>query len=316
MVKGTGNVIQNLNVISLVEWIIKQQGETMFRIVDLSEWKFSYEKMVSGTRKKTWVRNETDSYLFKEPKHDFNEVWAEKVAAELGEAIGLKTMEVHFSRNGENIGVILKNYVKKTDSSIDGAEILSAYIDDFNPLSLEDYYIENIIESLNRQDYLPYVITDLIDQFIFDILIANQDRHCENWAIITNSKNEDLTLAPIYDNGSSLGFNVAEDIMKKYVSGEKQLSSFNNKSKSIIGVNSQIKPKAKMLFLYLYESFPEEVIRSCNEIGMLTDKHINQITHRIPASIMTRIQKEFVKKLLLSRKEMILGWLKECEGHE
>lgn len=288
----------------------------MFRIVDLSGWEFRYEEIVSGTREKTWVRNNTDSYIFKEPKHDFNEVWAEKIAAELGAKIGLKTMEVHFSRSESNIGVILKNYVNKTEEVIDGSQILASYIESFNPFSLEHYYIENIIESLNKENYLSYILEDLIDQFIFDILIANQDRHCENWEIIRNVKDETIKLAPIFDNGSSLGFNVPDNIMEKYVSGNKQLSSFNNRSKSIIGVNSKKKPKSKQLFLFLYELFKNEVIESCNKIRMLSDEHILQITRGIPEDIMTRVQKEFVEKLLLSRREMILEWLKECDCHE
>lgn len=288
----------------------------MFRIVDLSEWEFRYEKMVSGTRKKSWVSNDADSYLFKEAKHDFSEVWAEKIASELGDKIGFKTMEVHFSVYEGKIGVILKNFVSKNEEPIDGSEILSSFIDEFDPFSLEDYYIENIIESLRVENYLNFVLEDLIDQFIFDILIANQDRHCENWAIIINSQSESVKMSPIYDNGSSLGFNVPENVMERYVSGAKQLSSFNNKSKSIIGVNSRTKPKSKLLFLYLYDSFQEEVIHSCNKIKMLSNDYINQITKKIPTAIMTEVEKEFVEKLLLSRKEMILEWLEECEGYE
>lgn len=169
---------------------------------------------------------------------------------------------------------------------------------------------------MKSQGYLPFVLDDFIDQIIFDILIANQDRHCENWEIIRNLKDEIIKLAPIYDNGSSLGFNVSEEVMKKYISGEKQLSSFNNKSKSIIGVNSQQRPKSKLLFLYLYESYQEEVIHSCNKIKLLTNEHINQITQNTPSEFMTEVEKEFVRKLLLSRKDMILEWLKECGGHE
>ncbi|RWZ83236.1 hypothetical protein [Glutamicibacter sp. HZAU] len=49
---------------------------------------------------------------------------------------------------------------------------------------------------------------------IFDAWIANQDRHEDNWAILHPSiKRNDLQerLSPIYDNASSLGFNLSEE---------------------------------------------------------------------------------------------------------
>lgn len=40
---------------------------------------------------------------------------------------------------------------------------------------------------------------------VFDALIANNDRYCDNWGVLGGSKR--YRLAPIYDNGSSIGFN-------------------------------------------------------------------------------------------------------------
>ena len=64
----------------------------MFPIVDLSVWKFNYEIIASGTREKTWTNNDGKSHLFKLPKYKLSEIWAEKLAAEIGETIGLKTI--------------------------------------------------------------------------------------------------------------------------------------------------------------------------------------------------------------------------------
>jgi hypothetical protein len=43
---------------------------------------------------------------------------------------------------------------------------------------------------------------------VFDAFIGNQDRHCYNWGII-DEKNG-YRLAPIYDSGASLGFQLKE----------------------------------------------------------------------------------------------------------
>jgi hypothetical protein len=40
---------------------------------------------------------------------------------------------------------------------------------------------------------------------LFDALIGNTDRHQENWGVKFNPKGE-ATLSPLYDNGTSLGF--------------------------------------------------------------------------------------------------------------
>ena len=46
---------------------------------------------------------------------------------------------------------------------------------------------------------------------VLDALVANQDRHEENWAVVRPLPDEGrLTLAGSYDHGSSLGFNLTD----------------------------------------------------------------------------------------------------------
>lgn len=46
---------------------------------------------------------------------------------------------------------------------------------------------------------------------LLDALVANRDRHSENWAVLrTNGRGVD-TLAPSYDHASSLGFNLRDN---------------------------------------------------------------------------------------------------------
>jgi hypothetical protein len=52
------------------------------------------------------------------------------------------------------------------------------------------------------------------DQFcgylVLDALVANRDRHEENWGVL-RSPDDRVTLAPSFDHGNSLGFNLEDD---------------------------------------------------------------------------------------------------------
>ncbi|MGK2874260.1 MAG: hypothetical protein ACSLEW_01300 [Nocardioides sp.] len=52
------------------------------------------------------------------------------------------------------------------------------------------------------------------DQFcgylVLDALVANRDRHEENWGVLRDPAGR-VTLAPSYDHGNSLGFNLQDD---------------------------------------------------------------------------------------------------------
>jgi hypothetical protein len=66
---------------------------------------------------------------------------------------------------------------------------------------------------------------------VFDALIGNTDRHQDNWALLVATRTDakktvERRLAPAYDNASSLGTNLMEEALSRYVKSEKDLERF------------------------------------------------------------------------------------------
>lgn len=57
-----------------------------------------------------------------------------------------------------------------------------------------------------------------VGYLLLDALIANQDRHEQNWAVLTPQlTDQPERLAPSYDHASSLGFNLLDDKRERYL---------------------------------------------------------------------------------------------------
>ena len=64
------------------------------------------------------------------------------------------------------------------------------------------------------------------DQFcgylFLDALVANRDRHEENWGVLRDPEGR-VTLAPSYDHGNSLGFNLTDKVRIRELARDPQL---------------------------------------------------------------------------------------------
>jgi hypothetical protein len=58
---------------------------------------------------------------------------------------------------------------------------------------------------------------------VFDSLIGNTDRHPENWGLLRylENGNSRMAMAPLYDNGTSLGYNVQEAALAREATPER-----------------------------------------------------------------------------------------------
>lgn len=265
-----------------------------------------YFSQASGTRNKYWIYSPDEpfnrkQFLFKESKTVIGELWAEKVAAEIGTLLSLNMMNVQFARLGDRLGVIMENFVPEGYDLQDGGSLLTKSIPNFNVGSLKYYTIENIMNEI-----IPFKMEKkFIEMCVFDFLIASSDRHCENWGVL--HKKGSYVFAPIYDNGDSLGFNVPIEKLELYDCDLKAFEAFTNRSKTLIEVYGKTKPKTVQLLEYLkvnYRKVYSEVIARFSDLDY---NSVLVILNKVPDEIMSVMYKKWVLRLIKHRHQLLLN---------
>lgn len=102
---------------------------------------------------------------------------------------------------------------------------------------------------------------------VFDALIVNNDRHCDNWGVLSGSNG--MRLTPIYDNGSSFGFNEVKHKMQKMLIDDRMLRGFCNRGKPSIGLPGRKKPRHFELLSLLYNCSQQELAMNMERLKEL-----------------------------------------------
>jgi len=278
-------------------------------VIDTSLWKKDAKSQASGTRSKFWLiepntcADNPTKHLFKIPTEGTGGHWAEFIASKLGERLGFHTATVELAQYNGVFGTISKNFREKTEDLFEGGDLFLSQFESFSRYSLEFYELPHIINILSTYD----LEREFVNIPIFDALIANNDRHCDNWGVLTGPSG--IRLAPIYDNGSSLGFNETLQRKKKMITDDRMLTGFCNRGKSSIGLPNRKKPKHFELLIFLCKQMPRQFELAIKRIESLNEDILLSIIHEIPNEIMCNLNKKWVIHLLLYRKAWILNWM-------
>lgn len=282
-------------------------------MIDISLWTRDIKSQASGTRSKFWflepgLKSENATkYLFKIPTEDTGGHWAEFVASNVGAKLGFYTADVNLAIHKGILGTISKNFRPKIEDFYEGGDLFLAKFEDFDRRSLANYELPYIFELLAAYD----IEKDFVNIPIFDALIANNDRHCDNWGVLSGP--DGIRLAPIYDNGSSLGFNEVTEKKRKMLTDDRMLAGFCNRGKSCIGLPNKQKPKHFELLSYLHSHMPSELKLAMTRLEQLNKGMLLLIVDDIPNDVMSDLDKKWVIRLLLYRKEWILNWFERSE---
>ena len=164
--------------------------------------------------------------------------------------------------------------------------------------SIEDVYeMINILSrnyKLNKND----AISRFWDMFVVDTLIGNTDRHLGNWGFI--KKDDILTMAPIYDCGSSLHPLLSEEIQSELMKNPVEFKSKSYNLASVYKMRGE-----KIIYHEIFKNPPvdlkEAIKRIVPKIDMKKIKEIIASTEGL-----SKTQKEYYFKDILLRKEEIL----------
>lgn len=198
-----------------------------YDVLDVSVWPVMGEEP-AGLDEKDWLEEPGSrrAWLYK-PVTRHGEVqqgenWSEKIASEVGAAMGIPCAAVELATRHDVLGCISLDLRPRRWQMQPGAVVLSGLVPDYqSQLRLRTgHSLPNIIRVLERTAVPPgssvpeeFGAFEVFAGFlVFDALVANRDRHDENWSVLQPPvEQEPDRLAGSYDHASSLGFNLRDD---------------------------------------------------------------------------------------------------------
>lgn len=199
-----------------------------FARLDVSSWEVDRDE-TSGVEAKMWLLEPgaptKRPWLFKsvtvQPGYVCGEDWAEKAAAEVAGRLGIPCARVEMAQREDYLGSISADLCPLGCQMQPGGLFMQdREVEGFVPGRVRGrpgHSLENIQRVLEDAMVppgcaLPFEAT-AFDVFagyvVFDALIANRDRHEENWAVLLPIAGEGPTrLCGSYDHANSLGYNL------------------------------------------------------------------------------------------------------------
>ena len=277
-----------------------------------------------GTKFKFWFQDEAHGLtLFKEGRPGTGENWAEKIAAELAELLGIPHAHYELAEWRSKQGVISPSLVPNGGRLIHGNELVGGKVTIANGNAQVRFYAQRnhiasrVFQFLKQsaeiirppETYSPIDGVDsalgvFIGYILFDAWIANQDRHSENWGLIKTT--EGFYLAPSYDHGSSMGrheTDVRRQTMLTTKDKGASIESYICKARSALYPNAAGDNKVKAyltseLFQIACKMDPVAGQAWRDRLADITGAKINAVIDEIPDAKMSGVAREFTARLL------------------
>ena len=237
-----------------------------------------------------------------------NSCISEYISCKVFESVGIPVQETvigtYTSKGKEKVVVACKDFTSQGITLQDFASLKNRIIDsERNGYGTE---LADILSTIDEQTAMDSetLKTRFWDMFIVDALIGNWDRHNGNWGFLYNNATDEVTLAPVFDCGSSLYPQADEDLMKKILSDKNEL---NHRIFDIPLSAVTYNGKKINYFKFLSEGKFPDCNKALKRIASRIDmKKIYEIIDNTPT--ITELQKEFYKTMLTARKERIIDF--------
>lgn len=279
-----------------------------------------------GSKPKFWFRYQDEMWLFKQARSNTGEHWAEKIASEIAELMGLPTHEALIAIYEGNLGCAVRSFLKPGQTLVHGNELMAGVIDGYDKSKQRgqaDHNFDNVVTTLERKFSVPEIRRNVSLRFVgypmLDALVGNTDRHHENWGVVQrftvkeSRENKQLSislrtgLAPTFDHASSLGRELLDEARKQLLADPAALRRYIRKGTGGIFRDAAAKKGLAPIALVeiIGQGYPEFYEPWSRRIAALPVDFVQPLLDRIPDTYMSPLAKEFVLAFLSESRNMI-----------
>ncbi len=298
----------------------------MFPIIPIEDTAPEFPEQL-GTKEKFWFYIDGRGYLFKIGRPGTGENWAEKIASELAGLLGLPHAHYDLAVWKGREGVISPRIVPSNGRLILGNELLAAIHTDYPACGIRRVREHTLgrIHALLTSDAIcrppDWVapgeqIISAYDLFIgyllLDAWIANQDRHHENWGLI--SQQGKIYLAPSYDHAASMGQNETDATRQDRLTtrdGGRHIRTYVTKARSAI-YDSKTSKRAMLtleLFARAADKSPEAAKIWLDQLRKIEENTVRDQFDRLPEGVISPLARQFALSLLELNRQRLLDTL-------
>ena len=280
-----------------------------YPIMEVSlEWALDDEDM--GTKRKFWYewRSPNEKWLFKYPRPDTGEHWAEKIAAEIARLLDIPHARVELATCHEQRGSATKSFRREKQKLIHGNQLLRVFVAGYDPgktFHQSSHTIENIWSVMDdifadtRSAQRSKV--RVAEYLVLDALIGNTDRHHENWGVLAEILDNQLrgTVAPSFDHASSLGREL-QDTYRDRLLAEHRVDNYVEKGQGAIFRSAEDRhgPSPLQLVRYGFKSYRESFLPALRKIENLDRNAVRETVHRVPGEWMSCSERRFAIEMM------------------
>lgn len=273
-----------------------------------------------GTKDKFWVQVEGDDerWLFKYARVNngvpTGEHWAEKIAAEVAEYMGLPHAEVELARFNDQPGCISRRFTELSFTGTalaHGNAVLEGQVIGYDRNKVfrqSDHTLTNILRVVDKMFVDPedkrIALDHLMGYLVLDGLILNTDRHHENWALIrytsSTGKEQGHRMAPTFDHASALARNATPSQLEAWGTAPVAVARYARNAPGAIYASASDKKGMNPIELVklALRVKPTPVLPWLKRLHNLDPEVLAEIVYRVPPEMMSPAQQQFTTALL------------------
>lgn len=173
------------------------------------------------------------------------ETYTELLISQLGERLGFPMAHHGIARIDGEVRFVSRSFLGPGETLVHGSIMLESFFEyDVSKVGKNSWdeqrtYDIDILDELIKHfcgEDAPSVLQGLIQMLIFDTLIGSNDRHMQNWGVITTATEpRAYRFAPLFDSARALLWDYDESRLEKLNRNRDAMEGYANRARPKIG---------------------------------------------------------------------------------